>query len=571
DDTPDKPNDNSKDDKPDKPKDVDTPIVDLPGDAPKVDTPIIDLPGDAPKDDTPDKPNDNSKDDKPDKPKNTDTTPGDAPKDDTPDKPNDNSKDDKPDKPKDADTPIVDLPGDAPKVDTPIIDLPGDAPKDEPKGAPKDDKPKDPKDDKPKGAPKDDKPKDPTKDENPDKPEDNQPIDNPLPDLPGSAPKDNNPKDKPKDVKSDKPKDNKTDKPKNDTPKDLPTIDLPKATPVANPNQGNSTDTPKQGDSDAPKQGTDIPKQATDIPSSIQPISTDQGNEIPTTTNDSNLPKATEPPSETNIASIATPKVDTNIVPTATPNVGKPKIPDEGGEKEGSEVAGFPKATPTNDVFNPPTSIVIPPVPTLTSTTDSSSSPNIPQEIAVVDNPDKEEELLKSSDKETEITLKLNKINWESVVKDSTFATQIARFLPRDLAKSIGIPESEIRTIKLERSPDNNVYIKLAIPKKSENDVAKTIENPGSKFYTEGTELNQFVDKSSFNFSEGSTESVPSSISKPPSNRGSVIGIIVGCTTILYAGLTALYIRSQRKKRQLQLQEQQEAYFSSSKIYTPVV
>jgi hypothetical protein len=99
-----------------------------------------------------------------------------------------------------------------------------------------------------------------------------------------------------------------------------------------------------------------------------------------------------------------------------------------------------------------------------------------------------------------EIIIKLNQINWENVVINSTFATQIARFLPRDIANSIGVPESEIRTIKLERSPDNNVIIKLAIPRKNENDVAQTIQNPTSKFYTEGTKLNQFVDKS-FNFS----------------------------------------------------------------------
>jgi len=88
----------------------------------------------------------------------------------------------------------------------------------------------------------------------------------------------------------------------------------------------------------------------------------------------------------------------------------------------------------------------------------------------------------------------LNQINWEDVVNNPIFAAQIATFLPKDLADSIGISEKDVKTIKLERSPDNGVIIKIAIPNERVDDAVLTIKNPTSKFYTEGSELNKHVD-----------------------------------------------------------------------------
>ncbi|RIA97162.1 hypothetical protein C1645_814393, partial [Glomus cerebriforme] len=424
------------------------------------------------------------------------------------------------------------------------------------------------------------------------------PTDTPNQGNPANAPTQGNPTDIPKQVignptDTPNPKNstdtlNPVDIPKAVNPKDIPNpLDIPNGGKT--PKQGNPADTPNPTDIPNPGKSIDIPSQVINTPNqgnSSQPTnSLNQGDSSqPTAINEPNFPEVTEPP---------TPVVSgTNIAPTAIitsePNVNNSQEPvNETGNNQiakGTDVVfptsvGYPNSMPTNDAFIPPTSIVIPsnpPTPTSTSTTDSSSSPNVPEEIAVANEPIDEEEKLKNSDNETEIILKLNHINWEDVVNDPTLAAQIADFLPRDLANSLGLSESQIRTIKLERSPDNCVIIKLAIPKGSENNVVQTIKDPTSKFNTEGTKLNQFLDHNfiitnSSDLKESNDTSSPNKGATGSINKGDVIGFGVAGTTLLYAGLTALYIRSQRKKKTKQLQEQQEAYFSSSTIYTPVV
>ncbi|CAG8576275.1 1426_t:CDS:2 [Ambispora gerdemannii] len=188
------------------------------------------------------------------------------------------------------------------------------------------------------------------------------------------------------------------------------------------------------------------------------------------------------------------------------------------------------------------------------------------------------------------VQIKLNSLIWADVVNSSTLAAQIAVFLPKDIANALSLDPAQIVIINLI-NVNGNVVVQIAIPSGSVTALNNVLKNPTSSFYTDGTPISKLVDSTypiipqngppvsspdNPNASSGLSNNIGSgpggsqAAEKNPSNKGMVIGLAVGGSTVLYACVTALVIRAYKRSK-TRVVERQNDFLYGQAISSPVM
>ncbi|EXX61904.1 hypothetical protein RhiirA1_440135 [Rhizophagus irregularis] len=200
-------------------------------------------------------------------------------------------------------------------------------------------------------------------------------------------------------------------------------------------------------------------------------------------------------------------------------------------------------------------------MPTPVATTSTFTVPsNIPEKIVV-------DEENTPPPNTTQVQLKFSaQLPWLQVVGDDVLPSQFVKFVPEDIAKFTGIPLKDITVTDLQAADNGGVLMTINIPENKFGNLSNVIANPSSAFYLKGTELSKLVDPSSPIVVSGDNVPNPTNLgfSGGNSNRGIIIGLAVGGSTILYAGLTALIIRAYKKKNSKKMQRQENHVYGST-------
>ncbi|RGB41780.1 hypothetical protein C1646_684813 [Rhizophagus diaphanus] len=200
-------------------------------------------------------------------------------------------------------------------------------------------------------------------------------------------------------------------------------------------------------------------------------------------------------------------------------------------------------------------------MPTPVATTSTFTVPsNIPEKIVV-------DEENTPPPNTTQVQLKFSaQLPWLQVVGDDVLPSQFVKFVPEDIAKFTGIPLKDITVTDLQAADNGGVLMTINIPENKFGNLSNVITNPSSAFYSKGTELSKLVDPSSPIVVSGDNVPKPTNLgfSGGNSNRGIIIGLAVGGSTILYAGLTALIIRAYKKSNSKKMQRQENHVYGST-------
>ncbi|RIA94812.1 hypothetical protein C1645_817514, partial [Glomus cerebriforme] len=218
--------------------------------------------------------------------------------------------------------------------------------------------------------------------------------------------------------------------------------------------------------------------------------------------------------------------------------------------------------------FIPPPEISISLIPTPVTTTTFAIPTNIPAKIVV----DEEASYDTPPPNTTQVQLKFSaQLPWLQVVKSDILPSQFVSFVREDLSKSTGIALDDITVRDLQAADDGGVLMTMNIPDNELTNFSDVVKNPKSNFYLKGSELSKLVDPTSPIIAEdqqvnGITSPTNNlkSVTGNSSNKGLIIGLAVGGSTILYAGLTALVIRAYKRSKSRTMQRQENHIYGST-------
>jgi hypothetical protein len=184
---------------------------------------------------------------------------------------------------------------------------------------------------------------------------------------------------------------------------------------------------------------------------------------------------------------------------------------------------------------------------------------------------------------------------WLQVVTSDVLPSQFVKFVPEDISKFTGIPLNDITVTDLRAADNGGVLMTINIPENKFGNLSNIITDSKSAFYSKGSELSKLVDSSSpfiipgggnggmyfnipffkfslmiilinYNIIGFFKGTIPTNLAlaRGNSNKGVIIGLAVGGSTILYAGLTALIIRVYKKSNSKTMQRQENHVYGST-------
>jgi hypothetical protein len=184
----------------------------------------------------------------------------------------------------------------------------------------------------------------------------------------------------------------------------------------------------------------------------------------------------------------------------------------------------------------------------------------------------------------TPANLKFDYLSYPQMVADPLLTAEFVQALPLFVVSAINCSVDDIIVVSITSSETSltkrdsstgGVIVALSIPSESVSNLQDQIRSPNSALFSPSNgQLAKLIDTTypvQQNYAVTSSTSSPvidpnnqgvnsgpNVTNSPGLSKGAIVGIAVGGSTVLYAGLTVAVVRAYRRRKQRQLEENRE-------------